>query len=247
METASPLDRLLEVQVHDTALDQLRHRRDHLAEKAELRALADEIAAVEASMRELDARLAEIEQAQRRAEDDLASLEAKLGATHTLLYSGSVTATRELQALQEEVAALARRRSDLEDAVLEVLTAKEPLDAERGVLTARRDELDRRGGELAVAVAEAEVAIDAEIAAQGRARADVAVGLPEDLLARYGRLRQSHGGIGVAALVNGRCSGCHLSLPAIEIDAIRHLPPEAVAHCDQCGRILVRPTPPSGS
>ncbi|MDQ1445435.1 MAG: C4-type zinc ribbon domain, partial [Acidimicrobiaceae bacterium] len=45
---------------------------------------------------------------------------------------------------------------------------------------------------------------------------------------------------GAAKLVGSNCSGCHLSLPATELDRIRHGSPDQVVFCDQCGRILVR-------
>ncbi|MBV8462123.1 MAG: hypothetical protein JO368_02430, partial [Acidimicrobiales bacterium] len=37
-----------------------------------------------------------------------------------------------------------------------------------------------------------------------------------------------------------RCDACHLTLPAVDLDRIRHLPPEEVATCPECDRILVR-------
>jgi hypothetical protein len=40
--------------------------------------------------------------------------------------------------------------------------------------------------------------------------------------------------------VAGSCSGCHLTLPAMEVDRIRKAPADEVITCDQCGRILVR-------
>ena len=39
--------------------------------------------------------------------------------------------------------------------------------------------------------------------------------------------------------VTTSCSGCHLTLPATEIDRIKKAPPDAFFTCDQCGRILV--------
>ena len=60
---------------------------------------------------------------------------------------------------------------------------------------------------------------------------------------RVGRirlLRAKLGGVGAARLVNGRCTGCHLTLPATELDRIRREPPDALIRCDQCGRVLVR-------
>src|SRR5438445_123736 len=89
-------------------------------------------------------------------------------------------------------------------------------------------------------LAEATEAIDAELAGELDARAIAAKAVPPDLLEQYERLRARLGGIGAARLVGNSCGGCHLTLPATELDRIRHLPPDAVALCDQCGRILVR-------
>ena len=72
------------------------------------------------------------------------------------------------------------------------------------------------------------------------ARQAAAAGIPDELLSEYDRLRKKLGGVGAARLANGSCTGCHLALPATELDRIRHQAPDAVAHCDQCGRILVR-------
>jgi hypothetical protein len=44
----------------------------------------------------------------------------------------------------------------------------------------------------------------------------------------------------VARLVGNHCDGCHLTLPSMELDRIRHLAEREVVTCDQCGRILVR-------
>jgi len=68
----------------------------------------------------------------------------------------------------------------------------------------------------------------------------VAAQVPAELLARYERLRAKLAGTGAARLVGESCGGCHLTLPAMEVDRIRRAPPDEVLTCDQCGRILVR-------
>ena len=88
--------------------------------------------------------------------------------------------------------------------------------------------------------AEATRTIDAELAAEVEARTAAAEAVPPDLVSQYERLRTKLGGIGAARLVGNTCGGCHLALPATELDRIRHQPDDAVTLCDQCGRILVR-------
>jgi predicted nucleic acid-binding Zn-ribbon protein len=46
--------------------------------------------------------------------------------------------------------------------------------------------------------------------------------------------------VGAARVVGSSCGGCHLTLPATELDRIRRAEPDALVTCDQCGRILVR-------
>ncbi|MDZ7733961.1 MAG: C4-type zinc ribbon domain-containing protein [Acidimicrobiia bacterium] len=59
-------------------------------------------------------------------------------------------------------------------------------------------------------------------------------------LEEYEKLRRQLGGIGVAPLEGGTCGGCNLTLSAVERDRIKSEPPDAVIHCEECGRLLVR-------
>jgi predicted nucleic acid-binding Zn-ribbon protein len=93
---------------------------------------------------------------------------------------------------------------------------------------------------LRAAIAEAQASIDAELATQTAARANAVTGLPADLVSLYEAIRAKEDGIGAAALLNGRCGGCHLTLPATELDRMRREPPDALVRCEQCGRVLVR-------
>jgi predicted nucleic acid-binding Zn-ribbon protein len=223
---------LLQVQEHDTAADRLRHRRDHLPELAELRATEDELARLEATLAEVDARSAEAAKTQRRLEGELSLLESKLTELNAKLYSGVVSAARELQAMQSEAATMRERRAGLEDQVLEAMGEQETVDEQLAGLRAKRNELDARGATLRAAVAEAQSEVDRELAAAT---------IPPDIAALYEQLRAHLGGVAAAPLVNGRCGGCHLALPATEIDRLRKEPADALVRCEQCERILVRP------
>lgn len=232
---------LLKVQEHDTATDRLRHRRDHLPELAELRTTEDELARLEAELEDIERKAAESARAQRRLEGELSLLESKITELDAKLYSGVVSATRELQAMQNEAATMRERRAGLEDEVLEAMGAQETIDEQLGGLRVRRDELDTQGAKLRAAVAEAQAEVDRELSAELTARVEAATAIPPDVIALYEQLRAHLGGVAAAPLVNGRCGGCHLALPATEIDRLRKEPADALVRCEQCERILVRP------
>jgi predicted nucleic acid-binding Zn-ribbon protein len=232
---------LLQVQAHDTTADQLRHRRQTLPEMAELRACEDELARLESTLAELSASAAEAARLQRRLEGELALLESKLSELDAKLYSGAVTVPRELQAMQTEGEAMRQRRATMEDEVLEAMDARETLDTQVVGLEGRRAELDAEGARLRAAVAEGQAAVDRDLAAELEARAQAAASIPAEIGDLYERLRTRLGGVAAAPLVNGRCGGCHLALPATEIDRLRKEPPDTLVRCEQCERILVRP------
>ena len=232
---------LLRVQEHDTAADRLRHRRENLPELAELRAAEDELSGVEAALVELETEASAASRAQRKVEGELSLLESKLTELDAKLYSGAVTVPRELEAMQSEGKAMRERRAGLEDEVLEAMGQVESLEVRLDGLKERRAGLDARCAGLRATIAEARAGIDRELSAAQAARAEAATAIPADVAALYEQLRSQLGGVAAAPLVNGRCGGCHLALPATEIDRIRKEPADALVRCDQCERILVRP------
>ena len=235
-----PLQLLLDVQDRDLVADQLRHRRATLPERLALAEQQAAVARVDRELAELREQLTEVQRAQKRLEDEVATLDAKAAAENTKMYSGTVTSPRELQAMQEEIDGLGRRQRALEDDLLDLMEKAEPLSEAIDGLEARREELAAEGDRLTIAIADGEVAIDGELAQVAEVRTGLVDGLPTDLLATYEKLRPRLGGIAVARLEGTQCTGCHLSLPATELDAVRHAKPGQIAYHEECGRILVR-------
>ena len=211
-----------------------------LPERADLRAREETLADVDRQLSELAPHQGDVGGRQKRLEDELASVEEKIAEVDRQLYSGTVTSPRELQALQADVESLKRHRSGLEDHLLEAMAEAEPLDEDAGRLVDRRRELEREIDGLTKALDEASGGIGGELAEKEATREKVAASIPPQLLNLYESLRTKLGGVGAARLEAGACGGCHMRLPAIELDAIKHQAPEAVVRCDQCGRILVR-------
>ncbi len=235
----SVLDHLLQVQDHDTAADRIRHRRATLPELSELASIADRLSVLETALAEVERRRDDAAGREQRLDDEVAALTAKAAEVSGVLYSGSVGAIRELQAMEAEIVALRRRRSALEDELFEAMEEREPLDTEIGELQRERQRLDAEATRLRAVVADAQSALDRQLEAETQARTAAAAGLPPDLVGLYEQLRARSDGIGAARLVNGRCGGCHLALPATEVDRLRRQPPGTLQRCEQCGRILV--------
>ena len=236
---AEPFDTLIEVQMHDTALDQLRHRIESLPERSELREVEMRRKGLLAALGEVTTQVDDLADRQRVLEDRIAAAAKRRHEIEERMRSGEVSASRELLAMDQEVHQLGARQTQFEEEEIALLEEEEPLDSlladHQAAAAALADDVTR----LRAAIAEAEGEISASIATAEALRAESAARLPEELAARYERLRARLGGVGAARLVGDRCDGCHLTLSSVEVERIRHLPPDSFATCAQCDRILV--------
>ena len=231
--------RLLELQAIDTALAQLAHRRRTLPELAELDRLGRELSSLEDERVRAQVAVDDLDRDISRFERDVDQVRARAAKDQARLDVGTGPA-RELEALQHELATLARRQSELEDAELELMEQRERAQA---VL----DDVVRRLEAVREQRADAERRRDEALGGIGKneefrnaGRQPLVSDLPADLVALYERIREQTGGIGAALLRAGRCEGCRLELSGSERSRVRAAPPDEVVRCEECRRILVR-------
>jgi len=237
---APAYEQLLVVQELDTTMDQRRHRIAHHPMKDEIAAIDAQVVDVAATVAEVEARQHELQRNLKRLADEVAMIDEKRSHVDGKLYDGSVTATKDLLALQDEARMLLDRKNGIEDDELELMESLEQVDTELAPSVARREELaaERERLEEALTIDTAELEVD--LAAVETRRSAAAAEVPADLLAHYDRLRVDFGGVAVARLVGSTCDGCHMTLSAVAIDQIKKQPEDAVVTCDDCGRLLIR-------
>jgi len=229
---------LLELAEVDAELSRLAHRVSHLPEQqrfdqlqADQRGAADRLAVVTLALEDFDAQIA-------RLESEVDAVRQREDRDRGLLDSGSVN-PKQLEELQHELGTLERRRSSLEDSLLEVMERREELAAEQSTEQASVTEL---GQELVVAgQARDEVVAEVEQTRNGRdvRRAELVAGLDAELLKLYDRQRTTSG-IGAGRLAGGRCGACRIELDCGELARITAASDDEVVRCTECGAILLR-------
>ena len=235
----SELDVLLTLQEHDTALERLLHRHHTLPERDGLRD-------AEAARAVLDARLVttrgerdKVAREEQQLDDEARSLADKAKAVESRMYSGEISSPKELQAMQADVEQLRKHQGTIENRELELMEVREPLDATVAGLEQQRAALSADVDRYAAALGAAEAEIIAEMQAERATRDGLAASIDAALVKEYERCRTLAKGAGVARLVGTTCQGCHLSIPAIEAEQIKRTGGQPLAHCDNCGAILV--------
>lgn len=236
---AEPFDTLMEVQQRDTTIDQLRHRIETLPERAELRDLQKRRAALAESAAGVRAQVDDLADRQRTLEDQIAAAAKRRHEIEQRMESGEVSASRDLQAMDHEVHQLEARQSLFEEEEIALLEEEEPLDTLLSEQNLASDALLGGIARLEESIIETEREIRAAVVTEEARRQELAATLPPALAEQYEALRARFGGVGAARLVGDHCDGCHLTLSSVEVERIRRLPPDQLASCPECDRILV--------
>jgi len=226
---------LFELQDIDLELDGLRARQraiqETMGETAELQARCAATAEAEKLHHQARATLADRESELRRIEEHIAAEEKKL-------YGGTVHGTKELMGLQQEVESLKRRKSKLEDAVLELMEQVEQRQAALRTRQQEQAQADTAWQAEQAHLTEELAALEARLAAASQRRATMTAQVSASILATYEELRREKGGRAIARLERASCMGCGFILASGEAQHARMRAAVGLAFCANCGRIL---------
>ncbi|GJM38148.1 MAG: hypothetical protein DHS20C19_15150 [Acidimicrobiales bacterium] len=229
---------LLDIQHLDTEAEQLRHRRVALPARTALTDAQAEQAKVRAEIEGIGVSRVEVSTRQKRLEDEAQVFSNKADEDDARLYGGDV-GVKDLEALQEEIKGLRARQADIEDRVLEAMEEGEALAGRLAECEAQVEGLAAQITTIEAEIAASEDEIDGELARVASERAAAEAVVSAEDLAQYERLRP---GMGVATVVRfdgGNCVGCPSTMPAMELDRMKHEPPGSTLNCNECGRIVL--------
>lgn len=234
---APSLQRLLDLQTEDSAIDRLEHQKASLPEAARLAEIRDQLAELGSDLEIARKQDDETQREVSKLEGEIELIDQKIAKEEQRMFSGSVSNPKELSALQAEVESLKRKKSGIEDRELEAMEAREQATATVESLTREQATASSEAEQLAAKVGGLTRDIDSQLAEHRSQRDDILPAIPDQVLTLYEKLREQKAGVGAAALVGGTCQGCHTKLPSKEVERLRA--EGGLQRCDNCRRILV--------
>lgn len=183
---------------------------------------------------------ADIKHELSRSEIDVEQVVSRIERDEKRLASGNGS-PKDLEQLQHELGSLAKRRAELEEVELEIMVLIEGIDSRIKELSDQRDGLDSEVTQLEAEKVSALSVINEQSALATSQRALLVPTITKEVVDLYEKIRATSGGVGAAALIEGKCDGCHLSINAVEIGRIKALPADEIIRCEECNRILIRP------
>ncbi len=231
------LEKLIDLQKTDTNIRRLKQkietaeqRRADIEQEFEQHAFS--IREIQGKRDKLNAERADLEK--QIAENKTYLERADRNLKHAQNQKEYETAMRETDALQKQIAAF-------ETQIVEKMTTLEEVEKE---LEERADEINSIDAKRDAAMKEFEKKLNSgkkEFEADTKKREGVFVTLPAQLASVYNRMAQrSRDGIAVAAVINGSCSACFMSLrPQMQVEVRKG---DQIITCESCTRILYTPT-----
>ena len=225
--------KLYRLQMIDSHLDWAKKRLHEIQEALEEdKALRHAIKNAEQEEKDLQ----NARKALRQAEDNVQSQQLKIEGSEATLYSGKVRNPKELQDLENEVEALKRYLSVLEDRQLEAMLEEEKTKEGYRTAKAELEQVQTWFSQKTRDLTEEREKHLRDVDRYDRERQAACSSIPDEDLFLYSHLRQKSRGIAVAKVTDNACEACGSTLNAALLHATRS--PNQITQCDKCGRIL---------
>ncbi|MBM3145580.1 MAG: hypothetical protein FJ010_11545 [Chloroflexi bacterium] len=194
------------------------------------------VKAVRAKYDSADELLQEAHKDLRNAKARVQDQRAKIAQSEDRLYSGKVGNPKELEDIQNEVAALKRYLDVVEERQLECMLsvdeAQANFDDAQGHLDQAIADSESRNADLL----QEKSGIDTSVAELEIQRQERVSGIAADDLKLYESLRSKRAGVAVAKVQDRDCTACGTGLASAIYQQARS--PSKITQCDACGRIL---------
>ncbi len=224
---------LLELQKTDQDLHELEQYKVDIPNQLETMETVQSEA--ETRLTDQETKVADIDKNRRQYERDLQAAQEQIKKYQGQLYS--VKTNKEYDALQAEIQAHKNRISELEDAILQLIsdaeTEQEALETIRG----ETESLIERFSEERTTLQSRLSAVDEDVAVKMDERKRMAIRVENQVLKVYDRIRRNLRGMTVVPVKKGACSGCFHVIPLQVVMQIRQ--GRKLVSCESCGRILI--------
>lgn len=228
----SQVQELYRLQQIDTEIHQ---RKQRLLEVIQLQRETEALLAARQRFGVADSELQSWQTRQNDLNLELGSLNSEARRTEQRLYSGNVKNPKELEDLQNKVQALGRRRGVLEDEILEAMIMIEDAQTEMGMAAKSLAEIQVGWEKVQAKLKLEQNELALRLHELMGVRQEKLPLIDKQLLADYEQLKTRKSGVAVAGLVEGRCSGCHLTVSAQKVKRVEQ---GEIVTCGGCWRIL---------
>jgi uncharacterized protein len=173
---------------------------------------------------------------ERSTEEAVKVIQIKLEHNQSAQFGGKLQSPKELQDLQNEQAALERRRKELEEEQINAMLMLEQADVAMNQAETNLSEAEQKSVSRLSLLRGEQTSLHADLEKSSTERQAILSSIPASLVESYENLRAQKKGIAVTMISDESCAACGSSLTPGECQAARS--PTLINYCPSCGRIL---------
>jgi hypothetical protein len=225
---------LYRLQLLDSRMDEVRVRLEEIRQKLENDA---EVNQAKKRVAETDSILKLAQYALKQTEEEVERQKVKIEQSEANLYSGNVKNPKELQDLQNEIAALKRHLITLEDRQLDAMLEEEKSQQAHQAALDHLEQVNSRFADQNQSLTSEQAILRREFERLETERQAAVSPLDTNLLAVYDQLRKHKRGLAIASVSDGACAACGTTLTPAQMQSARSTSLD-YNYCPTCGRIL---------
>ena len=227
---------LLAIAAFDVELARISNSRKQAQAESELEAASAETLRLSDSL--IDARnsVGDLEMELGRAETDLELVGNRITKDKQLLSSTS--SAKDAQGIEHELGTLDNRKSELEDAQLQIMELLELAQKNHEQLSQEKLAADAQLAAVQERISTELADLSSQAEKVQTERKSAISSIDQELAAAYERKYSR--GVAVGRLTGRDCGACRLSITATSFEELMALPSEELAECPNCQAFLVR-------
>lgn len=210
---------------------------DDIKNSEELISKEEKLIELEGKLEAYSKKYSELENERKKLEDRVGTQSEKIKRNEQKLFSGTITSSKELVNLQDEIKILKENNDKIEDKMLELMIKIDEILEEIREIKTAKEKLDLYVGRLKNDIGEKVKKLEENIEELKKEKDNLILSIPDDYIKEYKRLKEKKMGIAVSVLKDDICSGCSMQIPVTESEKIKDK--NKVYRCPLCGRLMI--------
>ncbi|MCB4756012.1 MAG: C4-type zinc ribbon domain-containing protein [Elusimicrobia bacterium] len=230
------LQLLLQLQTHDSALDELTEKADALS--AAIQALNQSLESMKSALKSAKEALSSHQVKKKQLEMDADAKDQLVKKHHAEL--NALKSNEAYRAMLGEINTAKEALRKIEDELLSVMEQIENEEKEFKAKEQLAKSEDGKGKAEIQTLESEKAALLAEIKTKQEARDQFAATISDALKAPYENVRKKRGGLAVVPMVNSSCGGCQMNLTPNKMNEVKK--GRLLILCDVCSRFVYLPS-----
>lgn len=229
------IEGLWKLQNHNNTLKEIDKNLNEIANSSKIKALGVKLNRSEKKIIDLEKTIEEKEIKLNKGNSILKGYDYRLQEIEKNLYEGSITDLKQLTYLNQEREYV---KNKIEDKELEILSQFQELEELKEEIISIKGDFNNLRKEYTEVIKEYKTITEdlkTKAIAEKNKIEEISLIINKEFLKKYNELIKTRG-VAVVEVIDYRCSGCNMVLPAITIDRLKNN--NIILYCENCDRML---------